>query len=365
MFLMTNLTRFICGWIRALILISRSGGVKAIVAENMMLRQQLSRLSRQCKRSPKLKTSDRILFGMLASWLNQKRLFRVAILLKPATIIKFHRALVKRKYHLLFSNKTTKMPGRKGPSETLIQLIIEMKKRNPRYGYLRIAMQIKEAFNIDLDEGVVRLVLAKYHTTTPKNDGPSWLTFIGHMKDSLWSLDLFRCESIFLKSHWVMIIIDQFTRKLIGFSVRAGDLDGIAVCFMFNKIISGKNPPKYLSTDNDPLFRFHRWQANLRILDIKEIKSAPHTPTSHPFIERLIGTTRREFLDHVLFTNERDLHNKLQEFQCYYNAKRTHSALDKTTPVKKADEKISDVISINNYQWKKIVRGLFDLTLAA
>ncbi len=293
MVLMMNLTRFLCGWIRALILISRPGGVKAIVAENMMLRQQLIRLSRQHKRSPKLKTFDRILFGMLASWLNPKRLFRVTIILKPTTIIKFHRALVKRKYHLLFSNKTAKKPGRKGPSEALIRLIVEMKKRNPRYGYLRIAMQIKEAFGIDLDEGVVRRALAKHHKTTPKGDGPSWLTFIGHMKDSLWSLDLFRCESIFLKSHWVMIIMDQFTRKMIGFSVRAGDLDGIDVCFMFNKIISGKNIPNYLSTDNDPLFRSHRWKANLRVLDIKEIKSLPHTPTSHPFIERLIGTTRR------------------------------------------------------------------------
>lgn len=95
------------------------------------------------------------------------------------------------------------------------------------------------------------------------------------------------------------------------------------------------------------------------------ISNSSTTPTSHPFIERLIGTTRREFLDHVLFTNERDLHHKLVEFQRFYNAKRAYSALDKTTPIKKAGEKTLDVISINNYRWKKVVRGLFDLPLAA
>jgi putative transposase len=69
---------------------------------------------------------------------------------------------------------------------------------------------------------------------------------------------------------------------------------------MFNEIISGKTPPKYLSSDNDPLFLFHRWKANLRIIDVTEIKSVPATPTSHPFIERTIGSVRRECLDQML-----------------------------------------------------------------
>ena len=66
---------------------------------------------------------------------------------------------------------------------------------------------------------------------------------------------------------------------------------------MFNQAIARKSTPKYLNSDNDPLFEYHRWQANLRILDIEEIKSIPTTPVSHPFVERLIGTVRREFLD--------------------------------------------------------------------
>jgi len=121
-------------------------GVRSIAAENLTLRKQLIVLGRHQKRSPKLSTLDRIIFGILSSMINEKRLSRVAIILKPATLLKFHKALVKRKYHLLFSNKTLKKPGPKGPVKTVVDAIIEMKKRNPCYGYRRIAMQISNAF---------------------------------------------------------------------------------------------------------------------------------------------------------------------------------------------------------------------------
>lgn len=130
------------------------------------------------------------------------------------------------------------------------------------------------------------------------------------MKDSLWSIDLFRCESILLKSHWVLLVMDQFTRRIIGFAVHPGDVDGAALCRMFNAVIAEKTLPGYLSSDNDPLFRIDRWLADLRILDIQEIKSIPCTPTSHPFVERLIGSVRRELLDQTLFWNDLDLVKK-------------------------------------------------------
>jgi len=100
----------------------------------------------------------------------------------------------------------------------------------------------------------------------------------------------------------------------------------------FLYVSSRSTPPRYLSTDHDPLFKFHRWRANLRILEIDEVKTIPYTPTSHPFVERLIGTTRREFLDHVLFWNTLDLERKLEEFRTYYNLERVHSSLDGNTP---------------------------------
>ena len=273
------------------------GGVRGIAAENIVLRQQLITMSRRQQRAPKLTFFDKITFGLFAAMISTKRLTRIAIILKPATLLRFHKALVNRKYRLLFSNKSSKKPGPKGPDQKVISLILEMKKRNPNYGYRRIAMQISNAFGISIDKDIVRRVLSKYYKNNPQDSGPSWLTFIGHMKDSLWSIDLFRSESIHLKTHWVMIVMDQFTRRLIGFSVNKGDIAGIDLCCMFNKIIIKKVLPKYLSSDNDPLFQFQRWKANLRVLDIEEIKSVPHVPTSHPFIERLIGTVRHEILD--------------------------------------------------------------------
>jgi len=88
---------------------------------------------------------------------------------------------------------------------------------------------------------------------------------------------------------------------------------------MFNRAIAKQTRPQYLSSDNDPLFLFHRWRANLRILEVEEIKTIPCTPASHPFVERLIGTVRREFLDWTLFWNGGDLERKLDSYKAYYS----------------------------------------------
>jgi transposase InsO family protein len=228
-------------------------------------------------------------------------------------------------------------------------------------------MQIFEAFGIEISRFAVGRILRKNKHKLLPGGGPSWLTFIGHMKDSLWSVDLFRCESIVLKSHWAMMVLDQYTRRVIGFAVHAGDCDGVAYCRLFNEIISGKKRPKYLSSDNDPLYLFHRWQANLRILEIDEIKSVPGNPVSHPFVERIIGTTRREYLDHLLFFNARDLKNKLDQFQTYYNDVRAHSSLDMNTPTAMAfGEALEEkVVSIDHYRWKKHCNDLYQLPVAA
>src|SRR5262252_974779 len=103
--------------------------------------------------------------------------------------------------------------------QELIDAIVEFKRRNPRIGCPRIAQEIARTFGIDIDKDVVRRVLAKHYRPKTGDHGPSWLSFIGHLKDSLWSVDLFRCESILLRSHWVMVVMDVFTRRIIGFGV--------------------------------------------------------------------------------------------------------------------------------------------------
>lgn len=185
------------------------------------------------------------------------------------------------------------------------------------------------------------------------------------MKDSLWSVDLFRCESILLRSHWVMVVMDVFTRRIIGFGVERADLCGVSICRMFNQIIVGRSFPQHLSFDHDPLFRFHRWRANLRILEVEEIKSIPYVPVSHPFVERLIGTIRREFLDHVLIWNAVDLGRKLEEFRNYYNEHRVHQSLNGSTPGERSGEPPPAHAVLAHHAWRHHCRGLFQMPIAA
>ncbi len=159
--------------------------------------------------------------------------------------------------------------------------------------------------------------------------------------------------------------MDQFTRRIIGFGIHAGDVDGIALCHMFNRAISSRGAPKYLSADNDPLFLYHQWQANLRILGLEEVKTLPYTPLSHSFVERLIGTIRREFLDQMLFWNASHLERKLADFRQYYNSHRVYTALDGDTLSEFSCETTIDCASLSNYHWKSHCRGLYQLPVAA
>jgi putative transposase len=338
------------------------GGARSILSESLLLKHQLLILNRSRARAPNLRPIDRIVASLCAGLMRPARLLRSAIVLKPSTLMAFHRALVNRKYRLLFAPRRRKS-GPKGPSPGLIAAIVEMKRRNPRFGCRRIAQQIAFLFGVEIDKDVVRRVLAKHCRPTSGSQGPSWLTFLGHAKDSLWSVDLFRCESLILKTHWVMVVMDQFTRRIIGLAVQPGVVDGPALCRMFNQAIAGAPTlPQQLSSDNDPLFEFHRWKANLRILDVSEIKTVPHVPLSHPFVERLIGTVRRELLDQVPFWGARDLERKLRHFRDYYNHGRVHASLNGVTPICSTDR---HVIALDDYRWRSHCRGLYQLPAAA
>jgi transposase InsO family protein len=161
--------------------------------------------------------------------------------------------------------------------------------------------------------------------------------------------------------------MDVFTRRIIGFGVERTYIDGVSACRIFNHAVAGRPPPKHLSTDHDPLFRFHRWLANLRVLEIEEIKSVPYAPVSHPFIERLIGTIRREYLDQVYFWNALDLTRKLDASADYCNAHRVHRSLNGTTPARRACTSSPPPAraALRKYAWKEHCRGLFHTPIPA
>jgi len=221
---------------------------------------------------------DRVIAGLCTLFIRPYRLLRVAVVLRPSTLLAFHAALVKRKYRVLFSPKRRRKPGPKGPSPELIAAIVEIKRRNRSWGCRRIAHQL---------------------------------------------------------------------------------------CLVFDRAIRGAGSPKYISSDNDPLFRFRRWKANLRILEITEVKTVPYVPISHPFVERLIGTIRREYLDFVPFWTARNLENKLLSFKEFYNDQRCHYALDGKTPSERTGTLRPRVADLDSYHWRSYCRGLYHLPVAA
>jgi len=132
---------------------------------------------------------------------------------------------------------------------------------------------------------------------------------------------------------------------------------------MFHRAIRGqRRMPNFLSSDNDPLYRFHQWQANLRILDVTEIKSVPYVPLSHPFVERLIGTVRREYLDQILFWTAADLENKLLDFRTYFNNHRTHTSIEGRTPNLPGSQLIAN---LRSFRWQPHCRSLYQTPVAA
>jgi hypothetical protein len=256
-----------------IIRLGRRGGLRPVVAKSVLKRHQVLILNRGRKRAPNLQSSDRIIAGLCTLLRRPARVLRFAFVLKPSTLLRFHKLLTKQKSRLPFSSTPVRRPGPKGPTKELIDAALEMKRRNGTWGCERIAQQIALAFGVDIDNDVVRRILATHFRPEAGSRGPSWLSFIGNAKDSLWSLDLFRCESAILRTYWILVVMDQFTGRIVGFALHRGVVDGMALCRMFNRAIHTQTLPQYLNSDHDPLYRFHQWQANLRVLRSK--KSRP------------------------------------------------------------------------------------------
>jgi len=136
------------------------GGARSVVAESVLVKQQLLILNRSRKRSPNLRVADRLVAGVCALLMRPGRLVRSAIVLKPSTLLILHRTLTRRKYRRLFSPQVQKKPGPKGPTQEVMAAVVEMKQRNPIWGCPRIAQQIALAFGIPINKDVVRRILS-------------------------------------------------------------------------------------------------------------------------------------------------------------------------------------------------------------
>ena len=133
-----------------------TGGARAVLAENLLLKHQLLVLRRNRQRAPRFSPADRVLLGFGSFFLNPRRLLRTAIILRPTTLLRFHRGLRDLKYRLLCSSHPQRKPGPKGPDQGLIRLICEFKRRNPRFGCPRIALQLAKTFGLPINKDVDR-----------------------------------------------------------------------------------------------------------------------------------------------------------------------------------------------------------------
>jgi len=187
---MKGLLLILIHFVVVLFRLAKPGGSRALVAENLILKQQLLVLARRRRRAPNLSALERLILGLCILFISPSRLSKVAAGVRPSTLLKFHQCLVERKYRDLFSSKRSgKRPGPKGPPEEIVQVIVELKRRNSSFGCPKIAQIIAATFGVTLDKDVVRRVLEKHLRPGPGGDGPSWLTFIGQAKDSLWRCD--------------------------------------------------------------------------------------------------------------------------------------------------------------------------------
>jgi putative transposase len=143
--------------------LARPGGLRGVVAESVLVRHQLLILNRGRQRAPNLRVADRFIAGVYTLFICRARLLRSAIVLRPSTLLHIHRVLIKRKYRLLFSPMRRRRPGPNGPAKELIDAVVEMKRRNPRWGSPRIAQQIAPAIGIEIDKYMVRLILSVHY----------------------------------------------------------------------------------------------------------------------------------------------------------------------------------------------------------
>jgi len=351
--------------VHCVIRLIKPNGTRQLVVEMILLRAQLLAVRRKRRKAPPLTPFFRLVMTLAPVFVPLRRLRRISVVIRPQTILNFHRLLVKRKYTNLFGNKNRgKRLGRPPIAPEIRKLVLEIKSGNPTFGCPQISRIVMDRTGVAIDDETVRRILMKTFKPRP-GSGPSWLSFMSCQADSLWSCDLFCAESITLHTYWILVVMDQYSRKITGFAISSSPVNGEALCPMFNDILGTKNAPKRLSHDNDPLFRFEQWTRNMAILEIDEVWSMPFVPVSNPFCERLIGTVRREYLDRVLFWNLYDLKSKLGRYRDYFNKHRVHSGIGGRRPHNKYAEVEPTRCAPSNLTWTTHCNGLFRLPEAA
>src|SRR5258708_2101652 len=308
----------------ALVVLLRSlrllcSGHRAVALENLALRQQVSVLRRTVRR-PHLRTSDRLFWVLLAkAW----REWRTAlIVVQPDTVVRWHRQWLRRRWTQR-SAKTR--PGRPSTAAAIRTLVDKMGAANPLWGAPRIHGELGK-LGIAVSERTVSRLLRRRR----RPPSQTWRTFLTNHVASVVSMDFFTVPTLTGRVLFVLVLLTHHRRRIVHLAIT----EHPTAAWTAQQVIEAfpnDTAPRWLLRDRDAIHGdvFRRRVAGM---GITEVITSPSSPWQNPYAERLIGSIRRECLDHVIVLGERHFRRLLTAHLTYYHGTRTHLALEKDTP---------------------------------
>jgi putative transposase len=296
------------------------GSRAALQLENLALRHQIGVLQRSARKRPKLTLDDRLLWVLLSRLWSDWR--SALAIVKPETVVAWHRA----GFRLFWTWKIRHgQPGRPVISREVRDLIRKKCRENPGWGAPRIHGELLK-LGIDIGESSV----SKYMVHPRKPPSQTWRTFLENHAQQLVSIDFFTVPTIRFQVLYVFLVLAHDRRPILHFNVTAhptAEWTGqqLREVFPFDQL------PRYLLRDRDAIFG-DEFRGQVRDMGIHEVLSAPRSPWQRAYVERVIGSIRRECLDHVTIFHETSLRRILGSYFGYYHRSRTHLSLSKDSP---------------------------------
>jgi putative transposase len=295
-------------------------GSAAIALENLALRHQLAVLQRSVRR-PRLSRWDRILWVWLSRiWVGWRRSLAIV---QPATVLAWHR----RGFQLYWRwRSTTNRLGRPRLDAETRRLIRRMARENPTWGRRRVQAELAL-----LGYEVAELTVAKYmHRTSPR-PSPTWRAFLTAHARELVAIDFFVVPTLTFRLLFVFVVLRHDRRELLHLNVT----DHPSAAWTARQLVEafpGDTAPRYLLRDRAGIYG-QNFSRRVERLGIREVRIAPRAPWQNPFVERVIGSLRRECLDHFVILSEAHLRRLLHSYRAYYNHSRPHQGLENNSPI--------------------------------
>ncbi len=296
----------------------------ALALENLALRHQLMVLARTAKR-PSLRKRDRLFWTWLARLLPGWK--SVLIIVRPETVIRWHR----QGFRLYWRWKSRKKNGRPKIAVEVRELIRCMSRENPTWGAPRVRSELRL-----LGHDVAKSTVAKYMTRLKKPPSQGWRTFLTNHASEIAAIDFFVVPTVTFRLLFGFVVLRHERRQVAHFNVT----DHPSAAWTAQQVIEAfpfDEAPKYLLRDRDGIYG-DEFVARVDGMGIEEILTAPRSPWQNPYVERLIGSIRRECLDHVIVLNEEHLRRILREYFLYYHADRPHMSLESNSPTERQVE---------------------------